>query len=68
MEATAWRLDRKSYGGGVEVMGLFLGFQRGFVHGFPAFGLAFGWCLAFGVSVEDDDDDDRFGMNRDDDG
>ena len=47
--------------------------------GFPAFGsnlggvwvvfgLAFGWCLAFGVWVEDDDDDDGFGMNPDGDG
>ena len=31
--------------------------------------VAFGWCLvwrlAFGVWVEDDDDDDRFGMNPD---
>ena len=29
------------------------------------FGLAFGWCLAFGIWVEDDDDDDGFGMNPD---
>ena len=54
MEAMAWRLDQKSCGGGVEVMGLFMGFRRGFVHGFQAFGsdlggvwvvfgLAFGW-------------------------
>ena len=38
METTTWRLDQKSCGGGVEVVSLFMGFWRGFVHGFPAFG------------------------------
>ena len=59
MEATAWRLDQKSCGGGVEVVG----FQRE-----GRTWVAFGWCLAFGVWVEDDDDDDGFGMNPDGDG
>ena len=53
MGATAWRLDQKSCGGGVEVVG----FRReGRI-----------W-VAFGVWVEDDDDDDGFGMNPDGDG
>lgn len=44
-----WRLDQKSYGGGVEVVSLFLGFRHGFVHGFPAFGSNLGgiWVVGF---------------------
>ena len=60
MEATTWRLDQKSCGGGVEVVGF-----RRLGRIWVVFGLAFGWCLAFGIWVEDDDDDNGFGMNRD---
>ena len=55
----AWR----SWVSGVRVE---FGWRLGGV--WVVFGLAFGWCLAFGVWVEDDDDDDGFGMNPDGDG
>ena len=38
MEAMAWRLDQKRCGGGVEVMGLFMGFKR-----LGRIWVAFGW-------------------------